>query len=112
MKAIHQILLESLLGNAYARKSSKLDEGRKEIHVCARAPPAQRALQRNSNYPTTVEQRRRQIQNQKNYNSGGEIADETIADSRTVTVTLFHDAKRRSALYVPVALQETLGTTR
>ena len=52
------------------------------------------------------------IQNQKNFNSGGVVADETIADSRTVTVALFHDAKRRSALYVPVALQETPGTTR
>jgi hypothetical protein len=52
------------------------------------------------------------IQNQKNFNSGGVIADETIADSRTVTVALFHDAKRRNALYVPVALQETPGTTR
>ncbi len=52
------------------------------------------------------------IQNQKNYNSGGVIADETIADSRPVTVALFHDAKRRSALYVPVALPETPGATR
>ena len=52
------------------------------------------------------------IQNQKNFNSGGVIADETIADSRTVTVALFHDGKRRSVLYVPVALQETPGTTR
>lgn len=46
------------------------------------------------------------IQNQRNYNSGGVIADETVADSRTVTVALFHDAKRRSALYVPVAAPE------
>ncbi len=29
-----------------------------------------------------------------------------------ISVALFHDAKRRSALYVPVALQETPGTTR
>ncbi len=43
---------------------------------------------------------------EKNYNSGGVIADETIADSRPVTVQLFHDAKRRSALYVPVATPE------
>jgi len=49
------------------------------------------------------------IQNQKNFNSGGAIADETIADSRTVTVALFHDAKRRSALYVPVARPEASG---
>jgi hypothetical protein len=52
------------------------------------------------------------ILNQKNFICGGVIADETIADSRAVKVALFHDAKRRSALYVPVALQETPGTTR
>jgi len=46
------------------------------------------------------------ILNQKNYNSGGVVSDETIADSRPVTVTLFHDAKRRSALYVPIARPE------
>jgi predicted acyl esterase len=49
---------------------------------------------------------------EKNYNSGGVIADETIADSRPVTVSLFHDAKRRSVLYVPVALPETPGAAR
>jgi putative CocE/NonD family hydrolase len=49
---------------------------------------------------------------EKNYNSGGVIADETIADSRTVTVQLFHDAKRQSALYVPVAAPETAGAAR
>ena len=43
---------------------------------------------------------------EKNYNSGGVVADETIADSRTVTVQLFHDAKHRSALYIPVAAPE------
>ncbi len=52
------------------------------------------------------------IEFEKNYNSGGVIADETIADSRPVTVALFHDAKRRSALYVPVAVPETPGATR
>ncbi len=52
------------------------------------------------------------IQNQKNYNSGGVVADETIADSRTVTVALFHDAKRRSALYVPLAQPETPAAAR
>jgi uncharacterized protein len=49
---------------------------------------------------------------EKNYNSGGVIADETIADSRTVTVQLFHDAKRQSALYVPVAAPETAAAAR
>src|ERR1051326_6024501 len=52
------------------------------------------------------------IHDQRNFNSGGVVADETIADSRTVTVALFHDATRRSALYVPVARQEPPGTSR
>jgi uncharacterized protein len=47
------------------------------------------------------------IQNERNHNSGGVVADETVADSRPVTVALFHDAKRRSALYVPYAQPET-----
>jgi len=46
------------------------------------------------------------IQNAKNYNAGGVVADETIADARPVVVTLFHDAKRASTLYVPVAPAE------
>jgi len=49
---------------------------------------------------------------EKNYNSGGVIADETIADSRPVTVQLFHDAKRQSALYVPVAAPESAAAAR
>jgi putative CocE/NonD family hydrolase len=43
------------------------------------------------------------IQIEKNYNSGGVVADETLADARTVTVSLFHDAKHASALYLPFA---------
>jgi putative CocE/NonD family hydrolase len=39
---------------------------------------------------------------QKNYNSGGVIAQETAKDAKTVRVTLHHDASRPSALYVPV----------
>jgi uncharacterized protein len=50
------------------------------------------------------------IQIQKNYNSGGVVADETIEDSRPVTVKLFHDAKRRSALYVPFAAPQASGS--
>ncbi|MGO9932473.1 MAG: CocE/NonD family hydrolase [Steroidobacteraceae bacterium] len=49
---------------------------------------------------------------EKNYNSGGVVADETIANSRSVTVQLFHDAKRQSALYVPFAAPDTARTTR
>lgn len=46
------------------------------------------------------------IQYQKNYNSGGVVADETMEVSRPVTVAIFHDAKHRSALYVPIASAE------
>ena len=49
------------------------------------------------------------IQYEKNYNSGGVVADETIESSRPVTAAIFHDAKRRSALYVPFAVPETTG---
>jgi putative CocE/NonD family hydrolase len=43
---------------------------------------------------------------QKNYNSGGEISDETAKDARTVTVMLYHDAEHPSALYLPLAAKE------
>jgi uncharacterized protein len=52
------------------------------------------------------------IQNERNHNSGGVVADETIEDSRPVTVKIFHDANRRSALYIPIAAAETPGGTR
>lgn len=41
------------------------------------------------------------IFSQKNYNSGGEVARESMRDARVVTVRLFHDESRPSALYVP-----------
>ena len=40
---------------------------------------------------------------EKNYNSGGVVADETGKDARTVTVSLYHDAQHPSALFVPIA---------
>jgi len=40
---------------------------------------------------------------EKNYNSGRTVADETVADARGVTVTLYHDQSRPSALCVPLA---------
>lgn len=49
------------------------------------------------------------IRFEKNYNSGGVVADETIADSRVITARLFHDARRRSALFVPFAAPEVPG---
>jgi predicted acyl esterase len=42
---------------------------------------------------------------EKNYNSGKTVADESGKDARTVTVTLYHDAARPSALYLPRAAQ-------
>ncbi len=43
---------------------------------------------------------------EKNYNSGGEVAAETRADARPVTVTLYHDRAHPSALYVPIGQAE------
>jgi putative CocE/NonD family hydrolase len=40
---------------------------------------------------------------QKNYNAGGAVAEESAADARAVTVMLYHDRSRPSALYVPIA---------
>jgi putative CocE/NonD family hydrolase len=39
---------------------------------------------------------------ERNYNSGGVVAEESILDARTVTVRLFHDADHPSALYLPI----------
>jgi putative CocE/NonD family hydrolase len=39
---------------------------------------------------------------EKNYNAGGVVAEESVADARTVTVRLFHDKSHPSALYVPI----------
>jgi uncharacterized protein len=41
------------------------------------------------------------IRSEKNYNAGGEVAAESIADARSVSVTLYHDRAYPSALYVP-----------
>lgn len=42
------------------------------------------------------------IHMQKNYNSGGVVADETAADARTATVRIHHDAERPSRLVLPL----------
>ena len=42
------------------------------------------------------------IYSEKNYNSGGVVAAETVQDARLVTVTLYHDRAHPSVLYVPV----------
>lgn len=40
---------------------------------------------------------------QKNYNTGGVVADESMRDARVVTVCLFHDEAHPSVLQVPIA---------
>lgn len=40
---------------------------------------------------------------EKNYNAATPVEQQTMADARPVTVTLFHDSRRPSALIVPVA---------
>lgn len=42
------------------------------------------------------------IHHEKNYNSGGVVARESMRDARAVTVRLFHDARHPSVLHVPV----------
>jgi putative CocE/NonD family hydrolase len=43
----------------------------------------------------------------KNYNSGGAVADETFEDAHAVNVTVYNDALHQSALYVPVGAKDT-----
>jgi putative CocE/NonD family hydrolase len=40
---------------------------------------------------------------QKNYNSGGVVAEETARDARTAHVTLYHDAEHPSCLEIPAS---------
>ena len=40
---------------------------------------------------------------QKNYNSGGVVADETAAEAKVAHVTLYHDAEHQSYLEIPIA---------
>jgi hypothetical protein len=42
------------------------------------------------------------IYREKNYNSGGVVQSELMADARPVTVTLYHDQEHPSTLYVPL----------
>jgi hypothetical protein len=39
---------------------------------------------------------------EKNYNSGGVVAQETAKDAKTAHITLVHDAEHPSALELPV----------
>ncbi len=48
------------------------------------------------------------IYSQKNYNSGGIVAEETAGDGRPVRVRLFHDPERPSVLQVPLAHPEEI----
>ncbi len=42
------------------------------------------------------------INREKNYNSGGVVQTESMADAHPVTVTLYHDREHPSTLYVPL----------
>ena len=44
------------------------------------------------------------IQLEKNYNSGGEVANESRKDARTAHVTLYQDAEHPSYLEIPVVM--------
>jgi uncharacterized protein len=44
---------------------------------------------------------------QKNFNSGGIVAHESMQDARAVTVRLYHDAARPSALHIPIGQTES-----
>ncbi len=44
---------------------------------------------------------------EKNYNAGGTVAEESVADGQPVTVSLFHDRSHPSALYVPIGHPES-----
>ena len=46
------------------------------------------------------------IYSQKNYNTGADVSAESVADSRRVTVTLYHDRTHPSALFVPIGQAE------
>lgn len=46
------------------------------------------------------------VHTQRNFNGGGTVSDETIADARAVTVTLHHDAQHSSRLRVPLGAKE------
>ena len=46
------------------------------------------------------------ILTQKNYNSGGVVAEESAADARTAHITLYHDAEHPSCLELPLVIPE------
>jgi uncharacterized protein len=47
------------------------------------------------------------IHSEKNYNTGGVVATESMSAARAVTVTLYHDRAHPSTLYVPLDQQQT-----
>lgn len=47
---------------------------------------------------------------QKNYNTGGVVAEESMRDAQPVLVRLFHDAAHPSVLHVPFGQPESAGT--
>ena len=49
------------------------------------------------------------IHEQRNYNGGGVVADESMRDAAPVTIKLFHDLEHPSVLYVPIGRGESLN---
>jgi predicted acyl esterase len=46
---------------------------------------------------------------ERNYNSGGLVAEETAKDARKAVVTLYHDRKHPSAIILPVYIDKAPG---
>jgi predicted acyl esterase len=63
---------------------------------------ASRMLQKGSRIRVSISAAN-SIFNEKNYNSGKVVADETLRDAHPVEVAILHDAKHPSALFVPYA---------
>jgi len=84
------------------RAARPVERGRVERYDFARFPFVARRVQEGSRLRLIVAPLN-SLFAEKNYNRGGVVAEETGADARTVTVTLYHDAGHPSALYVPIA---------
>lgn len=85
-----------------ARRSQLVAKGRIERYDFDHFTFVARRIQRGSRLRLVIAPMN-SMYSEKNYNSGGVVADETGKDARTVTVSLYHDAQHPSALYLPLA---------
>jgi len=90
------------------RSAQLVAKGRVERYDFERFTFAARRIQQGSRLRLVIAPMN-SLYSEKNYNSGGVVADETGKDARTVNVTLYHDARHPSALYVPVAAVVAAG---